>query len=470
MASVKIKKQQFSKQKRAYELSRSPWSFMALVDQFFLIFAGIASIWLAWLVWREGWQTGGWWLVGLFFVGWVVTAYLALPRLHRILSSFYVPNYFMGRTKTSDGLLSDPINVALRGSEAQLHKAMTDAGWTLADEVTAHSAWKIIISTLMRRSYNNAPVSSLFLFGRRQDFAYQQEVDGSPGKRHHVRFWRCPKGWLLPGGHAVDWLAAGTYDRSVGLSLFTFQITHKIEEDIDIERDYIVRTVTQASKRVGVTVLKDFSSGYHSRNGGGDSIRTDGDLPVLELDRVLAKDLDDVRLGVILDTTLHDSSDESLDTFIYELWSRRPPQILFGSILVVATLSLTATSIIADLIDWRGLVALSEASFRLEGMSLSDANNAAIWFVGSTVAAGVFLVVIELVLVMGVLRGSNRARLILLAAASFVIVAESLSVTIGKMSWATVGLLLTIGLRIAMVLMFSSDSARMFTHSRSKIR
>jgi hypothetical protein len=29
-----------------------------------------------------------------------------------------------------------------------------------------------------------------------------------------------------PGGLAVDWPAAGTYDRSVGLSLFTLQITH----------------------------------------------------------------------------------------------------------------------------------------------------------------------------------------------------------------------------------------------------
>ena len=30
-------------------------------------------------------------------------------------------------------------------------------------------------------------------------------------------------------------------------------------------------------------VLKDFSTGYHARNGGGDSIRTDGDLPILDL-------------------------------------------------------------------------------------------------------------------------------------------------------------------------------------------
>ena len=54
-----------------------------------------------------------------------------------------------------------------------------------------------------------APASPLFIFGRQQDFAYQQEVDGSPGKRHHIRFWRCPPGWVLPG-RAVCGRMAGT--------------------------------------------------------------------------------------------------------------------------------------------------------------------------------------------------------------------------------------------------------------------
>lgn len=32
-----------------------------------------------------------------------------------------------------------------------------------------------------------------------------------------------------------------------------------------------------------MNVIADFSTGYHSRNGGGDSIRTDGDLPVVDV-------------------------------------------------------------------------------------------------------------------------------------------------------------------------------------------
>ena len=173
---------------------------------------------------------------------WVLLAYLVLPRLHRILTTIYVPDYFIGRARTSDGLLGDPVNLAFLGEAEQIHAAMAAAGWTRADPVTLGSSWRIVTSTLTRRSYGEAPVSPLFLFGRQQDFAYQQEVDGNPAQRHHVRFWRCPDGWLLPGGYRVDWLAAGTFDTAVGLSLFTLQVTHRIDADTDIERDHIVAT------------------------------------------------------------------------------------------------------------------------------------------------------------------------------------------------------------------------------------
>ena len=91
---------------------------------------------------------------------------------------------------------------------------------------------------------------------------------------------------MLPGGYSVDWLAAGTYDKSVGLSLFTLQVTHKIEEDTDIERDYIVETVMTGSPEVDVEVIENFSTGYHSRNGGGDLIITDGDLPIINVRQI----------------------------------------------------------------------------------------------------------------------------------------------------------------------------------------
>jgi hypothetical protein len=252
-----------------------------VVDGAFFGLSSAAALWLAYLLLRDGFRSG--WPALLLVVFWVFFTYLVLPRLHRVLTHIYVPGYFIGRTRTSDGLLGDPVNLALRGDESQLHLALTAAGWVRADDLTLRSGARLVTSTLRRRSYPEAPVSPLHLFDRRQDFAYQREVRGSPLRRHHARFWRCPEGWLLPGGFAVEWLAAATYDRSVGLSLFTLQVTHRIAAETDVERDHVVTTVRAASPEVEVNVIERFSSGYHTRNGGGDRIRTDGDLPVLDL-------------------------------------------------------------------------------------------------------------------------------------------------------------------------------------------
>ena len=448
-----------SPKKLAATLMRPLKSINVLLDQAFFIFAGLASLWLAWLVFRESWFTGGWWMVGLFFVVWIIVAYLALPRLHRILSSIYVPNYFIGRTRTADGILSDPVNLAARGSEEQLHKVMDAAGWSLADDITPRSAWKMVTTVLRRKSYPNAPVSPAFLFGRKQDFAYQQEVDNNPNQRHHVRFWRCPKGWLLPGGHRVDWLAAGTYDRSIGLSLFTFQLTHRIDEDTDIERDYIIQTVQDSTEPVRVAILKDFSSGYHSRNGGGDSIRTDGDLPILELSKVKSQKSTLQQFGIIMDGTIHDRLPKNHETLLKELWSRRPPQILFGCGLIVIVSLFTIGQMLFDTANWSEF---AQEMVTETAVSVESANV----IVFSTMALSLAIVIVELALAGALLRGSNRARIMLLAVASATIITESLSITVGRINMAMAFLFVMIGIHIMVVMLFSSDAARFFTDKR----
>jgi hypothetical protein len=50
-----------------------------------------------------------------------------------------------------------------------------------------------------------------------------------------------------------------------------------------VERDHIVASVTEANPSAVVTVIRNFSTGYHAVNGGGDAIATDGDLPQIDL-------------------------------------------------------------------------------------------------------------------------------------------------------------------------------------------
>ena len=91
-------------------------------------------------------------------------------------------------------------------------------------------------------------------------------------------------------------------------------MTHKIEQDTDIERDFILDTVTDGNPDVRVEVLQDFSTSYHSRNGGGDLIRTDGSLPIIDVRAVAGP-----RRSPAIERT--DSRD------------KRPIQTVFGSVL-----------------------------------------------------------------------------------------------------------------------------------------
>lgn len=307
------------KKRRKYHLIPKTRFTAGATDSIFFVFAGLAASVLTLLIFQQGLQNS-WLNLALLFLFWAFTAYLTLPRLHAIFTRIYVPEYFIGRTRTNDGLLGDPINLGFRGTAEQIHEVMTQAGWSRADDITLKSSWGIVKSTLTRKSYPEAPISPLQLFGNIQAFAYQLEVDGNPLKRHHVRFWKSPEGWVLPGGQKVDWVAAATYDTGVGFSFFTLQITHRIDAETDYERDYILDTIQYVSPGTDVQVIEDFSTGYHSRNGGGDNIVTDGNLPIVQLhNQPKHRSVRDDRIN------LHSASD---------IARKLPMNLLVGSVMV----------------------------------------------------------------------------------------------------------------------------------------
>jgi hypothetical protein len=411
------------------------------IDWTFFVLGGLSAIWLSYLVFRESF-TLGWGQIWFAVVFWVLLAYLVLPRLHRILTRIYVPNYFIGRARTSDGLLGDPINLALLGSEAQVHEVMRTAGWTMADDLSLATGWRILRSTILRRSYLEAPVSPLLLFGRKQDFAYQQEVDGTPGKRHHVRFWRCPPGWMLPGGHHADWLAAGTYDRSVGLSLFTLQVTHKIDENTDVERDHIVDSLAGTDAAIAVSTIRDFSTGYHSRNGGGDAIQTDGDLPIVNLRRVATRP--DAAAG---------SPTDSRD--------RRPaPTIVATALLAVR--AILAAYLAASLLFARDDVLAS-------GTVNGSNDRAQVWAVLLIVVAviGAFALG-ELFLAWKTFAGRNWARVLGMTLSLAAIVLQAVSQETGGAGLTLAANLPGFALDVLLLLALSSERARVYARRTRK--
>jgi LssY C-terminus len=210
-----------------------------------------------------------------------VTAYLILPALWRHYERNPQLEHSPKTTQTADGIPGDPINIGLVGSQDEVMQAMLQAGWHPADPVTLRSSVGIAKSVLLKQPYPDAPVSSLYLLGRKQDLAFEQPVGSSATTRHHVRFWQASE--PDPETHRPLWVGSATFDRSAGVSHLTGQITHHIESDIDAERDSLLQNLMQIQQVAEQYDVTGVGSTLQGRNGGGDWYYTDGEMRVAVL-------------------------------------------------------------------------------------------------------------------------------------------------------------------------------------------
>ena len=212
--------------------------------------------------------------VGLLLV-WGIAAYLIIPEIwtrhfHKHPGLDDVP----GITVAGDGFPGDPINVELVGTKQDVMKIMVAAKWYPADPLSLRSCLEIADATVLKRPYDAAPVSSLYLFKRREDLAFEQPVGPDPRKRHHVRFWQTDK---EDDGRPV-WVGSAVFDQHVGFSETTGQITHVTAPDVDKERDYLFDDLEKTGHLSQRFIISDFHKIREGRNGGGDPWHTDGDL------------------------------------------------------------------------------------------------------------------------------------------------------------------------------------------------
>ena len=219
----------------------------------------------------------------------LVVAYLLLPlvlkryaRRHPSLEN--VPNV----THTGAGTVGDPLNVALVGTKAEVMTLMVAAHWYPANPLTLRSCLEIAEATVLKRPYDEAPVSSLYLFGRKEDLAFEKPVGDNPRERHHVRFWLTEK--LDADGRPL-WIGSAIFDQHVGFSRETGQVTHVTAPNIDAERDFLFHDLEKTGLLLETYVEDDFHKVRKGKNGGGDPWFTDGKLVggVIRLGAVAAK-------------------------------------------------------------------------------------------------------------------------------------------------------------------------------------
>lgn len=234
-------------------------------------------------------------------VTYVLGAYIFIPALFRLLRVFRPSRHLPIYSVTPDGLASDPINVGIVGTRRELITVMEQAGWYVADRHSLQNVARMSLAIILGRPYDQAPVSSLYLFGRKQDIAFEIPVGDTPSTRHHVRFWATTFDedakqldiqsihWHHRRAHVFGdnllWVGAASLDIGINFVRHNLQLTHMIDPDTDSEREMIVKQL-RAQKFVSRVSYIKLDNPYHLLNRVINGyLRTDGRMAIINLKR-----------------------------------------------------------------------------------------------------------------------------------------------------------------------------------------
>jgi len=179
-------------------------------------------------------------------------------------------------TETIVGNLQEPISIIMvaPGDEA-LAQVFFNAGWLRADQVSARSLYRIGKAAMLKQSYPRAPMTPSFWDSRVHDFGFEKQTGARlVTQRHHVRFWK--SNLETPDGKRI-YIGTASLDTSL-----KWLVTHKIEPDIDTERDVLVQDLT-AGGAVAVDQITQFVQPTLGKNFSGDQFFTDGGAYIISV-------------------------------------------------------------------------------------------------------------------------------------------------------------------------------------------
>ena len=176
----------------------------------------------------------------------------------------------------------DPLNLVLIGSRDEVFSSLIGAGWNETEALNTSSAIRTATALIAGTPYRFSPISPLYVFGRRQDAAFQK-IRKNIHTRLHMRLWLTP---YRCEGRPV-WI--GQISRDIGIRLTTKAptlTTHLIDPDVDGDRWYLIQDLLrqQCLARIGfVEGGPAFTPSNPGHNLTGDAFHTDGLRAVLEL-------------------------------------------------------------------------------------------------------------------------------------------------------------------------------------------
>jgi hypothetical protein len=174
--------------------------------------------------------------------------------------------------------LGDMVNFILIGSQQQVQAALDAANFHVADTDNKKAVLEAAMTTYENKDYLSMPMSTLYLFNRPQDFGYEQaEPIAMVASRHHFRLWKAPFTW---NGQTV-WVGAGTHDTGFAKDKRNGSVTHKIDPNVDGERENIGASLEKGGKVKSMSYYLPPNPVQQAKNATGDGYTSDGRILVV---------------------------------------------------------------------------------------------------------------------------------------------------------------------------------------------
>jgi hypothetical protein len=174
---------------------------------------------------------------------------------------------------------ADVVNLAFIGSRQQVEAAFRQAGWSTSDAFSKRTFVHTFYAYLNNSTYDQAPMKTLLLDGKPADMSWQKSLN-SYNRRDHLRMWQ----WSETADSETVWLSSATHDTRATLSVKQHQFVHHIAPDIDDERSTVIRDLEMAGCVQSVYLTPRHGVSNLTQNANGDTIRTDGDLAIVQLE------------------------------------------------------------------------------------------------------------------------------------------------------------------------------------------
>lgn len=184
------------------------------------------------------------------------------------------------RVQDQQGNLGDMVNFALIGSQDQVEKAFQNAGWVKVDSSSQDAVVHGLIQTLQHKAYLEMPMSTLYLFERPQDLSYARaDPITVAAERHHLRVWKSSE---TVSGKPL-WVGSSTHDIGFEKDQRNNGVTHKIDPQIDKERDFLEQSFAAAGDLMAAAYVTPSDPLTTARTATGGSFQSDGRIVVLTL-------------------------------------------------------------------------------------------------------------------------------------------------------------------------------------------